>query len=188
MKSRLSALLIPFLAAVFLTTGCPPKKKLEIESKSADQIENAEDPNADSNAQADSGVEITQDWTEIPSLATVRFAYDAAGFDDEARAALRTNVGILKKLPKSVTIRVEGHCDDRGTIEYNVALGQRRANAVRSYYVTAGVARSRIETISFGEERPVCTDESDDCRARNRRGVTKVRNAETIKIQAEALR
>ena len=186
MKSRFIGLSAVALVGVLFLTGCPPKKKLEIEKK-ADESVTESTATAKGNETTEPGIEITQDWTEIPALATVNFGYDLASFDDSARSALKNNVAILKKLPTSVTIRVEGHCDDRGTVEYNIALGQRRANAVRSYYVTAGLPKSRIETISFGEERPICTEQTDDCWARNRRGVTKVRNAETIKLKPESL-
>ncbi|MCG3205984.1 MAG: hypothetical protein KCHDKBKB_02710 [Elusimicrobia bacterium] len=132
-------------------------------------------------------IEIKQDWTEIPSLQLVQFDYDSASLSDSARAALKTNVAIIKKLPKSVVVRVEGHCDDRGTVEYNIALGQRRANAVRGYYSTAGLAKNRLETISFGEERPLCNEMTDACWSRNRRSATKVKNAEPITVNTNDL-
>ena len=74
---------------------------------------------------------------------------------------------------------VEGHCDERGTTEYNLGLGQRRAAAVRQYYMTLGLDGGRIATISYGKEQPVCTEHTEDCWAKNRRGVTKVRVPET---------
>ena len=66
-------------------------------------------------------------------------------------------------------ILIEGHCDDRGTIEYNLALGERRAKATRDYLVTAGIDASRITTVSYGKERPVCTGQTEECWAQNRR-------------------
>ncbi len=133
-------------------------------------------------------IQINQDWTEIPNLQVALFAYDAATLDDTARAVLKNNVAIIKKLPASVVVRIEGHCDDRGTVEYNIALGQRRANAVKAYYATAGIAKSRLDTISFGEERPSCTQETEACWAQNRRGVTKVKNAQALTIKADELK
>jgi peptidoglycan-associated lipoprotein len=82
---------------------------------------------------------------------------------------------------------VEGHCDDRGTIEYNFALGQRRASAVRSYYVTSGLDKARVETISYGEERPLCAEQTDACWAQNRRSATKLKNKEAITIKSTDL-
>lgn len=177
------------LAAVLALTGCPKPGNLKIDDKNAQATPVPEEtPAEDANAAGANDIQIAQDWTEIPALETIRFGYDAAGLDDAARAALKTNVAILKKLPASVKIRVEGHTDDRGTVEYNIALGQRRANAVRGYYVTAGLPKSRLESISFGEERPLCTAATDECWAMNRRGATKVRNASPISVNPDSLK
>jgi peptidoglycan-associated lipoprotein len=73
-----------------------------------------------------------------------------------------------------VRVTVEGHCDERGTREYNLALGARRANAVKEYLVSLGVSSARMETISYGKERPLCTQSDENCWAQNRRGVTVV--------------
>ncbi len=186
-ERKIIAFVIPLVAMLALT-GCPPKKPLNIDDKNA-QVEPTPDANADANANATaSDIQIAQDWTEIPSLEMVHFGYDAAGLDDAGRNALKVNVAILKKLPATVKIRVEGHCDDRGTVEYNIALGQKRANAVRAYYVTTGIPKARIETISFGEERPLCTAATDECWAMNRRGATKVRNASPISVSPDSLK
>lgn len=183
-------ILTTILMGMLVLSACPPKKKMPIEEKSQAELdaEAAAAAEAAANAALAPGdVRIMQDWTEVPALQAVPFNYDAAQLSDEARAILKKNVTIIKKLPSSVLVRVEGHCDDRGTVEYNIALGERRANTVRAYYQTAGVAKSRLETISFGEERPLCNDQTDDCWARNRRGVTKVRNKETVTIKAKDL-
>jgi len=71
-------------------------------------------------------------------------------------------------------ISIEGHCDSRGSGEYNLALGSRRANAVKEYLVSLGVSASRIDTISYGKEHPICSESTEDCWAQNRRGVTSV--------------
>jgi peptidoglycan-associated lipoprotein len=163
---------------IFLVAGCAPKKKLAIDEKPTDVTEEV---NEDATADLAAGdMPIGQDWSDIAALSVINFDYDSATLSTANRDTLKTNVATLKKLPSSVSVRVEGHCDDRGTVEYNIALGQRRANAVRSYYVTAGIGKNRIDTISFGEERPICTDATDDCWARNRRGATKVKNKENI--------
>jgi peptidoglycan-associated lipoprotein len=175
-----------FALGCLLLTGCPPKKKLPIEEKPP--VEETKKGDETATALKPGEFDITQDWTEVPALQNVRFDYDSASLNDNARSILKINVGILKKLPKSVTVRVEGHCDDRGTVEYNIALGQRRADAVRSYYATAGLSKSRLETVSFGEERPLCNEETDACWATNRRGTTKVKNNETIRITPEQLK
>lgn len=95
-------------------------------------------------------------------------SYDVRG---DAMPILDAQAAWLQRYP-NVTIRVEGNCDERGTREYNLALGARRANAVRDYLVSRGVSSSRIATISWGKERPVDVGTSDDAWARNRNGHT----------------
>jgi peptidoglycan-associated lipoprotein len=104
---------------------------------------------------------------------TVHFEYDRYQLRDEDRNVLQRQAGWLQKYPQ-VRVTVEGHCDERGTREYNLALGARRANAVKEYLVSLGVSSGRVDTISYGKERPVCTQSSEDCWAQNRRGVTTV--------------
>jgi peptidoglycan-associated lipoprotein len=104
---------------------------------------------------------------------TVHFEYDRYQLRDEDRNLLQRQAGWLQKYPQ-VRVTVEGHCDERGTREYNLALGARRANAVKEYLVSLGVSSGRVDTISYGKERPVCTQSSEDCWAQNRRGVTTV--------------
>jgi peptidoglycan-associated lipoprotein len=104
---------------------------------------------------------------------TVHFAYNEYAIDDEARGVLQRQSAWLQKYP-SVRLTVEGHCDERGTREYNLALGARRANAVKEYLVSLGVSSGRLDTISYGKERPICTDSTEDCWAQNRRGVSVV--------------
>jgi peptidoglycan-associated lipoprotein len=171
------------ILSVFVLTGCPPKKKMAIDEKPKEEVLAADD-----SLDADGlGVRITSDWTEIPALSVVTFAYDSAQLTSAGREQLKNNVSLLKKLPASVVIRVEGHCDERGTIEYNIALGQRRANAISNFYATSGIARNRLQTISFGEERPLCTQATEACWAQNRRGATKVRNDSPITFTPEEL-
>ncbi len=98
------------------------------------------------------------------------FDYDSYSLRADARDALKTNAVWLKK-NKSATIQVEGHCDERGTTEYNLALGERRANAARDYLLKLGVPRSRLSVISYGEERPSDTGHDDSAWSKNRRAV-----------------
>ncbi|HWA03960.1 MAG TPA: peptidoglycan-associated lipoprotein Pal [Rhizomicrobium sp.] len=104
---------------------------------------------------------------------TVHFAYDKYDIQDEDRSTLQRQAAWLGKYP-SVRVTIEGNCDERGTREYNLALGARRANAVKEYLVSLGVSASRIETISYGKERPMCTESNESCWAQNRRGVTTI--------------
>lgn len=98
----------------------------------------------------------------------VYFAFDKSHLDTVARATLDDSVKWLVSNP-SLNITIEGNCDERGTHEYNLALGQRRSDSVRTYLVSSGIDVRRIDTISFGEERPVCGERDKKCWAENRR-------------------
>jgi peptidoglycan-associated lipoprotein len=102
-------------------------------------------------------------------LDDVLFAYDSAALRDDGRTAASRNATYLKRWP-SVRITIEGHADSRGTSEYNLALGERRASAVKEYLVGLGVPPDRVVTVSKGKEQPVCTEENEACWQRNRRG------------------
>lgn len=104
---------------------------------------------------------------------TVYFGTDKHDLDTEALATLAKQVEWLKKFP-AVKVTVEGHCDERGTREYNLALGDRRANAAKNYLVANGVDAARISTISYGKERPVAQGSDEAAWAQNRRAVTVV--------------
>ena len=102
-------------------------------------------------------------------LADVYFDYDRSSVRDDARAPLQQNADWLKRWP-TTKITVEGHCDSRGSAEYNLALGERRANAVKDYLVSLGVGADRILTASKGKEQPFCREENEACWQQNRRG------------------
>src|SRR5690606_31473251 len=102
-------------------------------------------------------------------LSDVFFALDQSTLTDEARSMLSKNIEYLKRWD-STRISIEGHCDERGTPEYNLALGERRAAAVRDYLVSLGLAADRVTTISKGKESPFCTESTETCWQQNRRG------------------
>jgi peptidoglycan-associated lipoprotein len=104
---------------------------------------------------------------------TVHFGYNDYNIEDSDKQTLQRQAAWLQKYP-SIRVTVEGDCDERGTREYNLALGARRANAVKEFLVSVGVPAARVETISYGKEHPVCTDSTEDCWAQNRRGVTTI--------------
>jgi peptidoglycan-associated lipoprotein len=104
----------------------------------------------------------------VTLAAPINFDFDRAELRDDARAALDAKIPILLA-NSNVTIRIGGHADERGSSEYNLALGQRRAATAKRYLVERGVAEGRIETTSFGEERPVCTESAEMCWSQNRR-------------------
>jgi len=101
----------------------------------------------------------------------VFFGFDRSDLDHEGRRTLEMQAEWLKRYP-GVNVTIEGHCDDRGTREYNLALGERRANSVKSYLVALGVEPYRISTISYGKERPAVMGANAQAWAQNRRGVT----------------
>ena len=98
----------------------------------------------------------------------VLFDYDKYDVKDSYKAEMQAISAWMSK-NTSATLSVEGHCDDRGTNEYNLALGDRRAKSVKDLLISLGVRSSRIETISYGEEKPACTEQSEECWAKNRR-------------------
>ena len=102
-------------------------------------------------------------------LVDVHFDYDKSAIRKSEQGKLADAAKLLKSDGKRKVV-VEGHCDERGTANYNLALGERRAKAVQKYLVDLGVAGSQIQTTSFGKERPICTDQNEDCYQRNRRG------------------
>jgi peptidoglycan-associated lipoprotein len=106
---------------------------------------------------------------------TIYFDTDKFDIDAEDQAALRQQAQYLQQYP-NVRATVEGHCDERGTREYNIALGERRANAAKNYLVSLGVGADRISTVSYGKERPVALGSNEQAWARNRRAVTIVLN------------
>ena len=104
---------------------------------------------------------------------TVHFGYNQFSVQDEDKTTLQRQAAWLQKYP-AIRVTVEGNCDERGTREYNLALGARRANSVKEYLVSLGVSSDRVDTISYGKERPICTESDESCWAQNRRGVTVV--------------
>jgi peptidoglycan-associated lipoprotein len=101
-------------------------------------------------------------------LKDINFDFDSVALSEAARATLKANADWLKS-NSTARIQVEGHCDERGTAEYNMALGAKRAQAALDYLTTLGVAANRISTVSYGEEIPLCKDKTEECWAKNRR-------------------
>jgi len=115
--------------------------------------------------------EIPSDIAKLNTMGYLKdafFDYNKSDLRDDARTALSANADWLKR-HTNLQFLIEGHCDDRGTTEYNLALGDRRANAARDYLVSLGIDSARIRTVSYGKERPFCTEETEDCWQQNRR-------------------
>ena len=108
----------------------------------------------------------------MTEVADALFDYDSSDIREDARSVLTRNSdalkGILHDFPASAIV-VEGHCDERGSAEYNLGLGDRRATAAKEFLTQLGIAPDKLKTISYGKERPVCTDSNEACWQRNRR-------------------
>lgn len=102
-------------------------------------------------------------------LRDVFFNFDSALISEEGKRSLQEDARFLKERPE-MKIRVEGHCDERGTVEYNLTLGNRRAEAVKRYLIDLGVSPAQISVISYGKEKPFCPERDENCFRENRRG------------------
>lgn len=105
------------------------------------------------------------------SLQTVYFGFDKSNLGTDARNILQANAEVMMQYP-AWNVVIEGHCDERGSTEYNLALGERRAAAVKTYYIDYGIDGSKIDILSYGEERPAVKGSNEEAWSKNRRGVT----------------
>jgi peptidoglycan-associated lipoprotein len=108
---------------------------------------------------------------ESSMLKDIHFNFDKYDIRPEDAAILKENAALLKKF-SNVKIQIEGHCDERGTVEYNLALGERRANKTKDYLVSLGISSDRVSTISYGKERPLDPGHNEEAWAKNRRAHT----------------
>ena len=140
---------------------CEKKRKEEEERKRLEAAKAKIEPVAK---------EITVEKTDSgpDSLVTVHFGFNDSSLSDETRSAMGNNAEYLG-IHKKIRVQVEGHCDERGSTEYNLSLGERRAMAVKNYLVKLGIEPRRLEIISYGEERPADSGASEDAWAQNRR-------------------
>jgi len=111
-----------------------------------------------------------QSGTTLAQLGDVFFDFDAVAIRSDAASTLHANAQILKARFDNLQVVIEGHCDERGTAEYNLVLGERRAQTTKQYLVDLGVSSAAIQTISYGKEKPFCTASQPDCWKMNRRG------------------
>lgn len=126
-------------------------------------------------------------YAATPELKPVHFGYDRDELTARTRAVLKENAAAIKQ-NRSWEVLIEGHCDERGTAAYNLALGQKRAKSVRDYYMMLGVPGGRVATISYGTERPECSDSTEECWSKNRRSLSKIKIAIAGGIPAGAKR
>lgn len=163
--------LVAVASVAVLMTGCPTKKKtgpLDGETGSGVDEESLGEGVGSLDLAKQGKLGQGGAGGDTGPLRDVHFEYDSFDLDDSARQTLQGNADWLTD-HADVRVEIEGHCDDRGTVEYNLALGAKRAAAVKSYLVALGVARERMTTISYGEELPVCHEETESCWSSNRR-------------------
>ncbi len=156
------------LLAVAVGMGCPPKNKAKIDEAGSrsDGATGGEQGGVGSGGAGDRGDVASGD---ARGLKTIYFDFDKYNLRDDARRQLDANAEILRN-NSDMNIMIEGHCDERGTDEYNLALGERRAQAAREYLVRLGIDASRINVLAYGEERPVAPGHDEESWALNRRG------------------
>jgi peptidoglycan-associated lipoprotein len=170
--------LLSFALAAAMTAACTSSQKKNSLTKGAKNIDFTTD--GTEAAPLPPGAEVTEaslrgSGFEVDlNIRPVRFDYDSAQLSGEALDALKANAAILKSR-KGEEFLVAGHCDERGTVAYNLALGQKRAKEVRDYYIRLGVDGRLVATISHGKEQPECSDATEECWSNNRRAVTGVR-------------
>lgn len=161
---QLKKLLSLSLILLLVLTSCSAKKKSGSGSD-ADSISES-DLDATRDGRFADGAIPTAEGEGL--FKDVRFNYDSSAINGEARADIEANAEVLKSKP-DLKVTLEGHCDERGTNEYNLALGSQRATAVAEILETLGIERSRLETISYGEEVPLTMGQSEAAFAQNRR-------------------
>lgn len=179
--SKLRLLTLVLAAVTSITFVSCANKNTKAEETAEEAIIAAEDTERDADAEVtdeslsdEANIRDTFAFLKDGKLQNVPFNYDKYELSEEARSIIRDNAMFLNA-NKNLTIVVEGYCDNRGTTEYNLSLGQKRANAVRDYYLRLGVNPSKIGTISYGLERPLCNEDSEACWKLNRRAETKVK-------------
>ena len=154
-KSVVLVLLVPIFVV-----ACSSKKKVMLDTMDGTQGGVIDKPIGFDSMGSDGG--------EIKGLATVHFAYDRYSLTPEAKEILNENVKFIKE-KKNLSFQLEGHCDSRGSTEYNLTLGEKRANTIKSYLIGLGVMKSRLSVLSYGEEKPVRTGDTEADHAANRR-------------------
>ena len=166
--------ILSVLAAVALVGACETGSKESGKSSGSGATALKLAYTAEAPAPAKAGIKAGSQQDLVVNVGDrIFFGYDKFTVVPDQGSILDKQAKWMKANP-SVTVRVEGHCDERGTREYNLALGERRANSVKDYLVAAGVNPDRIKTISYGKERPVALGSTDAAWKQNRRGVTKV--------------
>jgi peptidoglycan-associated lipoprotein len=177
--NRKSSVYLTFILLVGIVTlwGCPKKTEVttmpeaqtkteKVTSTTPTPATEATTPESKPEMKSEASNEKTGTMAEGPN--PIYFDFDKSFIRDDAKAVMKANAEWLKANPKA-TVKIEGNCDERGTIEYNQALGQRRAASAKKYLTGMGISGHRISLISYGKEKPICTDHDEACWQKNRR-------------------
>jgi peptidoglycan-associated lipoprotein len=184
MRSKRLSFAVVLVAGLVMLWGCPKKSEMSTvsEPSRAETTAETQPPAIEERAavepepvyrpeepkySAEAGGEKARPAAE--GLKPVYFDFDEAAIRADARAVIEANAAWLRANPKAA-ITIEGNCDERGTKEYNLALGQRRAANIKKYLAGLGIAQGRISLLSFGKEKPLCTQHTEGCMQKNRRG------------------
>ena len=172
MFNRLAMPLYGLMLLSFVSLyGCPPPAttKPEVSSPPPQAAVKQQPPKTASKSAPASSLEAMRQGKPPAAgpLKDIYFDFDRYDLRPDARETLKANANWLKANP-SARVEIEGHCDERGTNEYNLALGAKRAQAAKDYLITLGIAKQRLSTKSYGEELPVCRENSEECWQKNR--------------------
>jgi peptidoglycan-associated lipoprotein len=168
---------VPILCLGLILIGCPKKtvvkeepsiKKEAVPTREVKPKEERGAKEFEKSLVAKKEPGIEREVFESKLLKDIHFDFDKYNIRRGDTEILKENAALLKKNPK-IKIQIEGHCDERGTVEYNLALGERRANNTKKYLVSLGVSADRISTISYGKERPLDPGHNEEAWAKNRR-------------------
>jgi peptidoglycan-associated lipoprotein len=174
----LAIALLMILPAMFFTASCTKKvvQTQPVATNQSEEVPNASDRSAE---EAEQSRRLQEDrfWAEAAALEAagtafvnenIHFAFDSAVLSNQAQQILHSKADYLRTSP-GITVTVEGHCDERGTDAYNMALGERRAESVKNFLVDLGISANRLNTISWGEHRPIAMGQNKASWAKNRR-------------------
>jgi len=185
-KGWLAIALVMVLPIMLFTASCSKQAQTKSESMTGPEVQKAEVQKAEAQKAQDSPAEeakpdrqLEADRLQAETAAreaaltafvgeNIHFEFDSYMLSDQARQILVSKAEYLRTNP-DITVTVEGYCDDRGTSEYNIALGERRAQSVKMFLVNLGIATNRLNTVSYGEERPIATGHDEASWAKNRR-------------------
>ncbi len=173
MNERIYPVFFCIACAGLLISGCATKKIIK-KTVSADPATAQASPGYKDLDPEESSARGKQ-FERSSELSTIYFEYDKYKLSEAAKNAMQKNAEWIKS-NHELEIQIEGHCDERGTTEYNLALGQSRAVAVRNYYKALGIKTGRMFTISYGEEKPACYESTEKCWHLNRRAETLIIN------------